>query len=63
MVRFGSDVGPQPCHLDPEAARTTFFGGLAASGWHWSALTMRSVVDGEMAPVNGVIGTGVDKLT
>ena len=36
---------PQAFHLDEEAARDTFFGGLAASGWHTAALTMKLVVD------------------
>ncbi len=38
IVAFAAQFDPQPFHLDPEAARETFFQGLAASGWH----TMRS---------------------
>ena len=34
----------QPFHTDPEAAEGTFFGGLAASGWHTAAITMRLLV-------------------
>jgi acyl dehydratase len=29
---FARQYDPQPFHLDDEAARTTLFGGLAASG-------------------------------
>jgi len=29
---FGAEFDPQPFHLDEDAARTTIFGGLAASG-------------------------------
>ena len=38
---FGAEFDPQPFHLDEEAARDTIFGGLAASGWHTAAITMR----------------------
>src|SRR5262249_5141386 len=38
---FAAEFDPQPFHTDPEAARRTMFGGLAASGWHTAAMTMR----------------------
>ena len=44
---FAAEFDPQPFHLDEETARDTFFGGLAASGWHTAALTMRLLVQGE----------------
>ncbi len=54
---FAADYDPQVFHLDEDGARSTFFGGLAASGWHTAALTMRLVV--ETAPLaGGVIGAG-----
>lgn len=62
IMRFGAEFDPQPFHLDPEAARDTFFGGLAASGWHTAALTMRLLVDGEMTPANGIVGAGFESL-
>jgi len=34
---FAEQFDPQPFHLDPAAARSTFFEGLAASGWHTAA--------------------------
>ena len=42
---FAAEFDPQPFHLDEDAARGSFFGGLAASGWHTAALTMRLLVD------------------
>ena len=45
IIAFASQFDPQPFHLDPEAARGTFFQGLAASGWHTMAITMRLLVD------------------
>ena len=43
---FARDFDPQIFHTDSEAAKDTFFGGLAASGWHTAAITMRLLVDG-----------------
>jgi acyl dehydratase len=59
---FAAQFDPQPFHLDEAAAAKTFFGGLAASGWHTAALTMRLLVDGEMQPAGGIIGAGFDEF-
>lgn len=54
---FAAKFDPQVFHLDEAAAKDTFFGGLAASGWHTAAMTMRLIV--ETLPVaGGVIGAG-----
>jgi len=55
---FARDFDPQPFHLDAEAAKSTFFGGLAASGWHTAALTMRMLVESGMPIAGGLIGAG-----
>lgn len=44
IVRFAREFDPQPFHIDPDAARRSFFGGLAASGWHTVGITMRLIV-------------------
>ncbi|WP_341235545.1 MaoC family dehydratase [uncultured Sulfitobacter sp.] len=62
IIRFATQFDPQPFHLDPEAAKVTFFGGLAASGWQTAALTMKLLVGGEMLPANGIIGAGFESL-
>ena len=49
---------PQPFHTDEEAARSTFFGGLAASGWHTASITMRLLVQSGIPLANGIIGSG-----
>ena len=59
---FAAEFDPQPSHLDEEAARNTVFRGLAASGWHTAALTMRLVVESELKPAGGIIGAGFDEL-
>ncbi len=43
---FAAAFDPQPFHLDEDAARASFFGGLSASGWHTAAVTMRLLVEG-----------------
>ena len=60
--RFASEFDPQPFHLDDKAARDTMFRGLAASGWHTAALTMRLLVEGELKPAGGIIGASIDEL-
>ena len=59
---FAAEFDPQPFHLDAEAARQSLFGGLAASGWHTAALTMRLLVESDIKPVGGIIGAGFDEL-
>jgi acyl dehydratase len=60
IKRFAQEFDPQPFHLDDEAARSTIFGGLAASGWHTAAITMRLLVTGGPKLANGVVGAGGD---
>ena len=62
IKRFASAFDPQPFHLDSEAAQSSFFRGLAASGWHTAAITMRLLVESELKPAGGIIGAGFDEL-
>lgn len=55
---FASAFDPQPFHLDHEAAKGTLFGGLAASGWHTAAITMRLNVESGLPLAHGIIGAG-----
>ena len=59
---FAAEFDPQPFHLDAEAARKSLFGGLAASGWHTAALSMRLLVESEIKPVGGIVGAGFDEF-
>ena len=58
IIAFATQFDPQPFHLDPEAAKNSFFGGLAASGWHTAAITMRLLVTGGPHIAGGTIGAG-----
>ena len=55
---FAAQFDPQPFHLDDAAAQATLFGGLAASGWHTAAITMRLNVTGGLPIAGGIIGAG-----
>ena len=55
---FARDYDPQPFHTDEETAKDTFFGGLAASGWHTAAITMRLQAQSGPPIAGGMIGAG-----
>jgi acyl dehydratase len=56
IIAFARQFDPQDFHTDVEKAQTTVFGGLAASGWHTAALTMRMIVDATPKMNGGMIG-------
>jgi acyl dehydratase len=60
VKEFAAQFDPQPFHLDEAAGKASFFGGLAASGWHTAALTMRMLVTGGPPFAAGYIGAGAD---
>jgi acyl dehydratase len=59
---FARQFDPQPFHLDEEAGRGSLFDGLSASGWHTASLTMRLLVDSDLKPAGGIIGTRTEEL-
>jgi acyl dehydratase len=61
MTKFAREFDPQLFHLDGRAAGRTIFNGLAASGWHTAAVTMRLFVETMDVP-GGIIGLAVDDL-
>src|SRR5687767_12511898 len=58
MKAFAAEFDPQPFHLEEAAAERSVFHGLAASGWHTAAVTMRLLVTGGLPLANGIIGLG-----
>jgi len=54
---FAAEFDPQPFHLDEAAARQSVFRGLAASGWHTAAATMRLIV-AALPLASGSVGLG-----
>jgi acyl dehydratase len=55
---FAAEFDPQPFHLDEAAASRSLFGRIAASGWYTASLSMRLLVEGELAIAGGLIGLG-----
>ena len=63
VVAFATKFDPQPFHLSDEAAATTHFGRLSASGWHTAAMTMSMVVENLTANRQAGLGSpGIDEL-
>lgn len=62
MRSFAAEFDPQPFHLDDAAARDSLFRGLAASGWHTAAITMRLLVESDVKPAGGIVGAGFDEF-
>ena len=62
LKSFATEFDPQPFHLDERAATGSIFRGLAASGWHTAAITMRLMVEGDLKPAGGIVGAGFDEL-
>ena len=61
IIAYAKQFDPQVFHLDPEAAKHTFFQGLAASGWHTASISMRLVTE-SIPLADGVIGGGMEEL-
>jgi acyl dehydratase len=59
VKKFAREFDPQPFHMDEEAAKGTFFNGLAASGWHVVCLAMRMIAQ-HVPFAGGLIGGGAE---
>jgi acyl dehydratase len=59
VTSFARQFDPQPFHLDDGAAAQSIFAGLAASGWHTAAVTMRLLVTSGPRLAGGIIGASV----
>jgi acyl dehydratase len=62
IIAFGREYDPQPFHIDPEAARQTYYGGLIASGWHTCAVGMRLMVETFIGRAASAGSPGVDNI-
>ena len=57
IKQFAAEFDPQPFHLDEALAEESVFRGLAASGWHTAAVTMR-LLAGSVPLAGGIVGVG-----
>ena len=62
IVTFAREFDPQPMHVDEAAGKASILGGLAASGWHTSAMMMRMLFDSYLARTAGEGSPGVDRM-
>ena len=62
IVEFASRYDPQPFHVDPEAAKTSPYGGLIASGWHTTALFMGMFVRAILLDAASLGSSGVEEI-
>lgn len=62
IVAFACEYDPQPQHTNPEAAKHSLLGGLAASGWHVGALTMKHMVENWLNGTTSQGSPGVEEL-
>ena len=62
MLAFAAEFDPQPMHLDEEAAAHSALQGLAGSGWHLCAITMRMMFDGFIGRTASLGSPGVNEL-
>ena len=62
IVEFATRYDPQPFHVDPEAAKSSSFGGLIASGWHTAAMFMRLLADGLLKETSSQGSSGIEEL-
>jgi acyl dehydratase len=61
IKQFAEAYDPQPFHLDEKAGESSFFKGLAASGWLTAAIVMRLRVE-SIQIAGGMIGAGVEEM-
>jgi len=62
IIAFGRQFDPQAFHTDPQAAKSSIYGGLIASGWHTAGLMMREFVRFYLSNVASLGSPGVDEL-
>ena len=62
IIAFARQFDPQSFHIDPAAAKNSFFGGLIASGWHTCAIAMRLMVDKYVSRSASLGSPGLDNI-
>jgi acyl dehydratase len=62
VLEFAQRYDPQPFHLDAQAAATSIYGGIIASGWHTASMAMRMMVDHYISVQASMGSPGIDEL-
>lgn len=61
IIAFASDWDPQRFHIDREAAKQTFYGGIIASGWHTGCVMMRLMCDAYLNEASCIGSPGIEE--
>ena len=62
MLVTEAEFDPQPFHVDAEAAKSSLFKGLCASGWHTCAMAMRIMCDHYLLKAHSLGSPGMDSI-
>ena len=62
IIEFAEEFDPLVIHTDPEAASTSQFGGIIASGYHTLCLSVRLLVEEVRSKRAVVGGLGIDDV-
>lgn len=62
ITTFAREYDPQPYHTDDEAAKSSPFGGLIASGWQTCSVAMRLMCDGYLLQTSCIGSPGLEEL-
>jgi acyl dehydratase len=62
IIAFAKEYDPQPFHVDEDAAKKSFFGGLIASGWQTCGIVMRMMCDHYLCDSASLGSPGVDNI-
>ncbi|KVE42198.1 MaoC family dehydratase [Burkholderia sp. BDU5] len=62
IVTFAQAYDPQPFHVDEEAAKSSMFGGLVASGWHTCSVFMGMLVRNVLQGSTSLGSPGIEEI-
>ena len=62
IIAYASVFDAQDFHIDAEAAKSTFVGGLIGSGWHTSAIMMRMMAEAFLLDSAAMGAPGLEEL-
>jgi acyl dehydratase len=62
VLEFGRRYVPLSYHTDKEAAQSSLYGGVIASGWHTAALMMRLYTENYLSKIANLGSPGGDDL-
>jgi acyl dehydratase len=62
IIAFAKVFDAQDFHIDAEAAKASFVGGLIGSGWHTSAIMMRMMAEEFLLDSAGMGAPGIEEL-